>query len=732
MLKIVVPTLLLGLFLPGYLEGQEEPTAWSLEDIFSSRKFRMEALSSVQWVGGARALSYIEYDSSDGSRDIMLYDIASGSQRRVVDGSVLDHSGDSSGFSMSAYSWAPDYRSILLTGSLAARRRKTGGNFAVYDTTTRRLHVMTQSDEPQSIIKFSPDGERIGFVRSNNLFVVDVATGVETQLTTDGSATIINGMFDWVYEEEFSIIDAWEWSPDNRFIAFWRFDQSAVPTFPIIRYPEDDVHPTVEMSRYPKPGDPVSSVRIGVVDVDAMKTTWIDVGQETNQYIPRIQWTNRSGILSVQRLSRSQDTLDLLLADVSDGTSRVILTETDPAWIDAEDGVIDFLDQSDRFIWSSFRDGYKHLYLYTLDGGLERQLTTGSWEVTEYHGTDERRGVLYFTSTRQSPLERHLYRIGLDGRRLRQLTEEPGWHSSSFAPGMLAFLDTYSAIERPASVTLRSNEGEEVAKLNENTTEQFGDRRFGEYQFFRIASPNGEMLNGWMLRPAEFDSSRRYPVLLYVYGGPGSQIVKNQWGGSRFLWYQLLAERGYIVAAIDPRGTGGRGKAFMQQTFRELGLREVADCVEAANYLKSLAYVDSTRLGIWGWSWGGYLTSLAMTRAAGTFRTGIAVGPVTDWSLYDAVYTERYMGTPENNAEGYRETSAIDHAGRMTGNLLVVHGLADDNVHWQNSVLLVEALIRANKSVTTMFYPERRHSLREGNGLLHVYSQMTDYLLKNL
>ncbi|MDH4069771.1 MAG: S9 family peptidase [Ignavibacteria bacterium] len=729
MTKILVAALL-PVLLPVSLPAQEGTAEWTLEEIFSSQTFLTKSLPSVQWVGGAKALSYVEFDSSDGSKDIMLYDIAAGTQRRVFDGSLLN--GDSTGFVMSEYSWAPDHRSILLTGSHVARRRKTGGNFALFDTTTQELSLMTTSDEPQSIIKFSPDGRRIGFVRSNNLFMIDVNTGAETQLTRDGSDTVINGMFDWVYEEEFSIIDAWEWSPDSRFIAFWRFDQSGVPTYPIVRYPDGDVHPTLEVTRYPKAGDPVSVVRIGVIDTEELFTTWIDIGEEVDQYIPRIHWTNSPGILAVQRLNRSQDTLQLMLADVSDGSSRVVLTETDPAWIDAEDGMIEFLKESDRFIWSSFRDGYNHLYLYTLDGELERQLTSGPWEVTEYHGTDERRGVVYFTSTRQSPVERHLYRIGLDGRRMKRLTDEPGWHSSSFAPGMLAFLDTYSRIDEPLSVTLRSNEGEEVAVLVENTMDQFTGRRFGRHTFVKIPAGDGELLNGWMLTPPDFDQSRRYPVLLYVYGGPGSQIIRNQWGGSRFLWYQLLAEKGYIIAAIDNRGTGGRGKTFMQQTFRQMGLKELDDCVETARYLKSLSYVDSTRLGIWGWSWGGYLTTLAMTRAPGTFRAGMAVGPVTDWSLYDAVYTERYMGTPENNRDGYRETSAIRHAGLMTGNLLVVHGLADDNVHWQNSVLLVEALVRANRQVTVMFYPERRHSLTGNNGILHVYTLLTDYLLKNL
>jgi len=712
--------------------AQDSAYVWSLNDIFSSDRYRMKTLASVKWVDEGRSISYFKPDTADGSRDLVVYDITTGDQRTVIDGSSLRAEGDSAQFSMSTYTWSPDSRSLLLTGSLVARRTKSGGSFALYDVPTGRLRVMTDTDEPQANIRFSPDGSRIGFVRSNNLFVMDAESGEEVQLTTDGSETILNGEFDWVYEEEFSVIGAWEWSPDGRRIAFWRIDQSAVPTYPIVRYPMDDPHPTIETMRYPKPGDSLSSVKIGVVDVDSARTTWVDLGSRSEFYVPRIQWTNDPDYLTVQWLNRGQDTLDLLLADVRNGSTTVLLTETDPRWLDVENGRIDFLKDSDRFIWTSFRDGWHHLYLYRMDGTLERQLTSGEWEVTEYLGVDERRKVVYFAATEESPLERHLYSVRLDGRQLRRLTNEPGWHSLSLAPNRLTILDTWSDASNPPTTVLRSNTGEEIARLVENSMDMFQGLPFGDLRFLSVPGADGLQLKAWMLTPPDFDPARKYPVLFYVYGGPGSQTVMNRWGGSRYLWYQLLCERGYIVFSVDNRGTGARGKEFMQMQDLRLGIPEVDDYRAAAIYLKSLSYVDSTRLGIWGWSGGGSMTCLAMTYGAGTFRTGIAVAPVTDWHLYDAVYTERYMDTPAGNPEGYEITSSLHYAEKLTGNLLIIHGLADDNVHWQNTVLLVEEFIRKNRKVSTMFYPERRHGLGGRNGTLHVYTLMTDYLLKNL
>jgi dipeptidyl-peptidase-4 len=710
----------------------QEARPWSLEEIFASSAFAMKSLSSVQWMNDGRKFSYLETDSTDGLRDLYVYHVADGRRELVIDGAKLSTQPPEKPMSIASYEWSTDGERVLITGSLPARQVKTGGNFGVFDLRQQSFRLLSATNEEQAIIKFSPDGSRIGFVRGNNLYVMNVSTGTETQLTTDGSETILNGKFDWVYEEEFSIIDGWEWSPDGKRIAFWRLDQSPVPTFPLIRYPMDEGHPTTELMRYPKAGDPNSLVKIGVIDVSDGETVWMDIGTHTDIYIPRIQWTNDPTILSIQHLNRGQDTLRLFLANVLDGTTQTVLMETDTAWLDVENGSIHFLQDRRRFLWTSFRDGYNHIYLYQMDGTLERQVTKGPWEVTSVVAFNERRGLIYFMSTQASLLERHLYSIKLNGTGLRKLTVDPGWHSVNFSPDHLVFIDSHSSVRSPTNMFLRTNDGTLIARLVKNDTGKFRPYRFGEHKFFAVTTKTGDLLNAWMITPQDFDPTRRYPVLMYVYGGAGSQTVINSWGGSRYLWYQLLAEKGYIIVSVDNRGTGARGKAFMQQVHRRYGLSGVEDYVETARYLSTLSYVDSTRIGIWGWSGGGYMTCLALTIGGGQFRTGVAVAPVTDWKFYDSIYTERYMDTPADNPEGYRLTSAVARAAEMTGNLLIIHGTTDDNVHWQNTITFVDALIAQGKQVRTMFYPGRAHGISGGRTTLHVYTLITDFLLENL
>ena len=732
MLRSIVHVLLLAFlqFHVGAAYAGKKPI--TLEDIFSSSKFSLKTLSSVQWVDGGKAFSWLEVDTSDNLRDLQTYRISDGQRELVMDGSrVSTHPGQKP-TKYASYEWSPDFNSILVSGTLTARRTKTGGNFGIFEVGTGRFRMLTDTEEEQVNIRFSPDGKNVGFVRSNNLYVMDVDGGEERQLTTDGSETILNGVFDWVYEEEFSIIEAWEWSPDGRKIAFWRLDQSAVPMFPLVHYPSDDGHAKIRTMRYPKAGDPNSAVDVGIVDVETGRIVWADLGRNRDIYVPRIQWTNNPATLSVQRLNRGQDRLDLMLVDSETGAAEIILTESDTAWIDAENGSLMFLKESDQFLWASFRDGYTHIYLYGLDGRLENQVTTGEWDVTQLAGVNEKRGLVYFIAAQTSPMERHVYSIKVDGTTMCRLTQEPGWHSANFSPDYFVFLDTYSAVDSPTSVSLRASGGTYVAPLVENSHEMLKDYDLGEHRFFTFGTTDGERLNGWMITPPDFDASKQYPVLLYVYGGPGSQTVTNSWGGTRYLWHQMLAGKGYIVASVDNRGTGARGKAFMQQTHRRVGLREVDDYIETVKYFSGLSYVDSKRIGIWGWSGGGFMTCLSMTYGAGHFKTGIAVAPVTDWKFYDTIYTERYMDTPERNPRGYRLTSALTYASNMEGNLLIIHGTMDDNVHWQNTITLVDELIRNKKQVQTMFYPGRTHGISGGSSTLHVYTLMTTYLLEHL
>ncbi len=722
--------LTLLLFIQAFGLAQIGKKEWTIDEIFTTSKFALKSLSSVQWMEEGRKFSYLETDTITKSRNLYSYSVADGKRELVMDGSLLTDKSGEKPMSIGSYQWSSDGKRILITGTLPARRVKTGGNFGVFTVATKAFRLLTDTTAEQANVKFSPDGSRVGFVRSNNIYIMDVESGREIELTADGSETILNGKFDWVYEEEFSIIDGWQWSPDGASIAFWRLDQSGVPTFPLVGFSKDDSHADLETIRYPKAGDRNSTVKIGVVNIESKETRWLDLGTNQDIYIPRIKWTNDPEVLSIQRLNRGQDTLELMLANVSDGTIKTILTETDTAWVDVQDNLV-FLEKSDQFLWTSFRDGFMHIYLYNLDGSLVRQVTRGEWDVTGIADVNENRKLLYFMSTQASPLERQLYSIKLDGTGMRRLTKESGWHSIDFSPNDLVYIDWYSSAKTPTGISLRANDGTRVAQLIENKPEVFKEYPIGDQQFFSFKTPEGETLNGSMLKPADFDPSKKYPVLMHVYGVGGQDVI-NAWGGRTFLWYQLLAQKGYVVVGVEGRGTDGRGKRFRQVSHRQMGIPETQDQIEAAKYLGSLPYIDSTRIGIWGWSGGGYSTCMAMTMGAGYFKTGVAVAPVTDFKFYDTIWAERYMRTPRENPEGYKWTSPITYADKFKGNLLIIHGTTDDNVHWQNTITFVNELISKNKQVQTMFYPGRRHGISGDNATRHLYTMMTNYILEKL
>lgn len=708
------------------LHAQSGDSLLTIERIFGSHAFAQKSLQNVQWVDGGKKFSYLDMDTASATLSLFTYTVASGKRELVMSGKALASHGETP-MRIGSYQWSPDFSKILVTGTLPARRTKTGGNFGVYDLDEQSFRLLTDTTAHQAIMQWSPDNRHIGFVREHNLFMIDAETGQETQLTFDGSPDILNGMFDWAYEEEFSIINGFAWSPDGSRIAFWRLDQSRVPTFPLIQYPEDEAHPLIEQTHYPKAGDPVSRVKIGVMETATMTTTWIV--EDSTGYIPRIQWTNDSDILCYQRLNRLQDTLDLVLADVRSGVGHLAVRETSPAWVDIVDHVV-FLDRSDEFIWMSSRDGHMHLYRYAPDGKPIRQLTHGDWEVVSVAGVNERMGAVYFTATEHAVTQRHLYRVRLDGTGLKRISREEGWHAIRMSPNNLVYIDTHSSMGIPPVTSLRTNDGARIATLVRNTLDSLAGVPLGKSSFFRFTTRDSVSLNGWRILPVDFDSTRRYPVLMFVYGGPGSQTVTDSWGGSNYLWYQMLAEKGYMVVSVDNRGTGGRGTAFMQGTYKHLGILETHDFVETAHYLGTLPWVDSTRLGIWGWSGGGYYTCMAMTLGAGAFKTGIAVAPVTDFRFYDAIWTERYMQRPVDNPDGYRESSPITYASRLQGNLLIIHGTEDDNVHWQNTIVFVDELIRQKKQVQTMFYPGKAHGI--GGAAVHLYTMMTQFLLDHL
>jgi dipeptidyl-peptidase-4 len=716
--------------------AQERKRDLTVDDIFASSEFQEQELHHPQWcetVGGrGRGISYLEADSATQRVNLYAFSISSGTRKVLIDASQLVPRPGEPPVTLASYQWFPDGQRILVTGAAPSLRGTTaGGTIGVYSTATKTFRLLADSSLGQSIVQLSPDGTLIGFVRRNNLYVMDAETGDTTQLTFDGSEDVINGAFDWVYEEEFLKPIGWQWSPDSRRVAFWRLDQSHVPMFPLVRYTKDNAHAGVAWMRYPKAGDPNSTVKIGVVDVRTRSLSWANLGPDTDIYIPRILWTRDPEVLSIRRLNRQQDTLDLLFFNVVDSSVSTVLRETDSAWIDIDDNLF-FLQNSRQFLWTSCRDGFTHIYLYERDGTPLRQITKGEWDVKEIVGVDERRKLVYFTSGFASPSELHLYSIRIDGTSMRRLTKDAGVHSILFSPDYLVYLDTHSAFQIPPEVSLRSNEGAKVAQILFNSPGALFRYRIGDSRFFSFKTTDGVSLNGWMILPPDFDPARKYPVLMYVYGGPTEQTVVNKWRGARGLWFRMLAQRGYIVVSVDNRGTEGRGRAFHKTTIRRLGVRETADQVEAANYLMTLPYVDPLRIGIWGWSYGGYMTCMALTTGGGVFKAGMAIAPVTDWRYYDAIYTERYMKTPHENPDGYVASSPLMHAADLRGTLLIVHGTTDDNVHWQNTIVFVRELIRLNKQVCTMFYPGREHSISGENAERHLYTLMTEFLAHNL
>jgi dipeptidyl-peptidase-4 len=714
---------------PAPAQQQTPPSQLSVERIFASSDFRLQGLPAIQWMKDGQRYTFVGENG-----DLMVEDAASGRRDVMVAASALVPQGGGEAIEIEDYEWSADERKLIIfTNSQRVWRTNTRGKYYVWDLDRRTLTPISTQDGWQMFAKLSPDGSRVGFVRDNDLYVTDLATGRETRLTRDGGEQIINGTFDWVYEEELGVQDGWRWSPDGQRIAFWRIDQSPVRTFYMIQE-TDSLYSQPIALRYPKAGTPNPVARIGVIGVGGGETTWMDTGSDTEVLLARMEWAESPNEVVIQRTNRIQNRIDVLLADASTGRSRVLFTETDAAWVDVTDDFT-WLADGQRFLWTSERDGWNHLYVYNRNGSVARQLTRGPWEVTRVMGVDERGGWVYFGGTREGPAERHVYRVRLDGRgEIQKLSREPGTHNAAVSPAGTYYLDMYSTISTPTVTRLHRANGTEVRTLVDNTRarEALGQLAVSAPEFFTVRTQDGAELNAWMIKPAGFDPSRKYPVLMYVYGGPGSQTVLNSWGGSRYLWHQSLAQRGYIVVSVDNRGTGARGRDFKKTVYLKLGQQEAADQIEAGNWLARQPYVDAARIGIWGWSYGGYMTSMALTRPGSPFKAGIAVAPVADWWLYDTIYTERFMRTPQENPEGYRLGAPVNAAANLRGKLLLIHGTGDDNVHFQNSVRLANALQAAGKQFQFMAYPNRTHSISGGPTSPHLFNMMTDWIVQNL
>ena len=701
----------------------------TLEDLTSGFRFIGHPVRGLQWIEKGEAYSYLETDTSSKHINIWRYDVRSGKKSIVVDAANLVEKKGERPFVIRNYAWSPDESKILFTGTLPARAVKSGGNFYLYDVQKGVFSPLTRTEAEQMNVKFSPNGKMIGFVRANNLMVLDLESGTEMQVTSDGSEHVMNGHFDWVYEEEFGIIDGWQWSPDSKSIAYWHLDENRVPDFPIMNF--IPLRQEITRQRYPVPGDPNSMVRIGVVAIDSKQTVWMDLGvpydSTQDLYIPRIRWTP-DGRLLIQRLNRHQNQLDLLLADPTTGKSKILFTETSDTWVNVlNDDVC--LKKSDRLLWLSSRDGYTHLYLYDLEGKLLQQLTAGKWDVDHVVGVDEEKGVVYFIADVTSPLDRDLYSVKLTGTGFARVTKETGNHSINPSPGMKYFIDTYSDATTPDRISILSESGSVIRVLDDGKIPALSEYDLSPQTFFTFTTSDGVTLNGWMIKPTQFDSTKKYPVLMDVYGGPGSQTVRNSWGGGGSLWNQLLAEKGYIIASVDGRGTGGRGREFETVTYKHLGKWETHDQIEGAKFLASLRYVDPARIGITGGSYGGYMTLMCILQGADVFKAGIAVSSVTSWKFYDTIYTERHMETPAENPDGYEESSPLTYADKLKGKLLIIHGTDDDNVHMSNTITMIDRLVKQNKVFQTALYPGSKHGISQR---LDYYRTLLDFIQENL
>jgi dipeptidyl-peptidase-4 len=579
---------------------------------------------------------------------------------------------------------------------------------------------------------FSPDGSKVAYVKDNNLYYKDLQTGKVVAVTTDGKRNeIVNGNCDWVYEEEFEFTKAYEWAPDSRHLAFYRFDERQVPEYTMTIY--DSLYPTPYKYKYPKAGEPNSIIQIKIYDIASKQTVDADLGSEKDQYIPRIKWTNDPSELCVYRMNRHQNELELLLANANTGATKVIYEEENPYYIEINDN-LQFLPDNRSFIFNSERSGYNHFYRWNWKTKKLTALTRGNYDIDQLIGIDTVTRMLYYTAAEASPLERKLYAVDWTGRNKKVLTVEDGTHAITPINGYKYFIDKYSRLDIPPVYFLRDIEGNIIRTLEDNheLAATLKNYALGKIKFLKVPGDSGVMLNAWMITPPDFDKSKRYPILMYQYSGPGSQQVADRFPVGDYFWHEMLAEKGYIVFCVDPTGTGFRGEQFKKKTYLQLGNLESNDQIAVAKYLGTLPYVDKQRIGIWGWSYGGFMSSTCILKGSDVFKSAIAIAPVTNWRFYDNIYTERYMRTPQENPDGYDNNAPEKMAGNLKGKFLVVHGTGDDNVHFQNQVMLVNALIKANKEFDSEYYPNRTHGISGGNTRYHLYRRMTDFILNNL
>jgi dipeptidyl-peptidase-4 len=722
----------------------------TVDRIFASSEFRGGSFGPLAWLNDGVGYTTLER-RADGKpgRDIVRYDAESGFRTTLVSSTHLVPPGDSTPLDIEDYTWSPDGRKLLVfTNSQQVWRTNTRGDYWVLDLSGWTLKKLggTGPESTLMFAKFSPDGGRVGWVRygENNIYVENLTDGKITQLTSDGSRTTINGTFDWVYEEELGLQDGWRWNPDGHSIAYWQLDASGVRDF-LLYNVTDSLYAFTTPVQYPKAGQTNSASRVGVVSAAGGETRWMKVpGDPRNNYIARMEWAPDQGKgagsreLVIQHLNRLQDTLDVMLADAQTGQVRTLFSERDSAWVEQFDQ-LHFVNGGHDILWLSERSGWSQLYLVPRGGGTPRALTSGEFDVLDVLRVDTVTSTVYYIASPDNPTQRYLYRINYakpeHGPQRVSPPAETGTHSYDISPSGRFAVQSYSRFGMPPALTLVSLPDHRVVRTlvdNAALKAKIQRLRLGASEFRQVDIGSGVKLNAWFIKPPNFDSTSHYPVLFYVYGGPGSQTVTDAWGGQNYLWYQMLAQRGYIVASIDNRGTGARGRAWRKIIYKQMGVIETRDQAAAARAVGRLPFVDSTRIGIWGWSYGGFMSLNVITQAPDVYRMAIAVAPVTHWKYYDTIYTERYNGLPQDNAEGYDKGSPLTYAKNLKGRLLIVHGSGDDNVHFQNTEAMVNALVAADRPFSLMVYPNRTHSITGGATRQHLYTLLTKFVEENL
>lgn len=715
-----------SLVLVNVLSTQAQKKDVTIDDIWKNYSFYSRTVNGVRSLNNG--ISYSTMDRADKGNNIVKYSYTKkGNGEVLIDNSKLNF--NEKIVVINDYDFSSDEKKVLISSNTEGiYRHSSKSDFFIYDIEGSKLEKLTDG-EKQMYASFSSDADKVAYVQQNNLFYKNLKDGKIVQVTKDGKkGAIINGASDWVYEEELVLVKAFKWSPDGSKIAYYKFDESNVKEWSLKYY--DNLYPTEERFKYPKAGEDNSKVEIYIYDLVSGKSEKANISGDF-EYIIRMDWTNDSKSVMLQTMNRHQSNLKMHLIEVASNTDKIILEESHDKYVEIPTTY--FLETKDQFIITSEKDGYNHIYLFDLSGKLVNQITKGNWEVTDFYGLDEKSGTVYYQSTEEGAITRNVYSIKLSGTSKKRLSPKPGVNNAEFSATFKYFINTNSSAASPHYVTVNSNTGKELRVLidNANLKERLSKYNLSKKEFTTLKI-NGQDLNAWIMKPKDFDETKKYPLFMFVYGGDGNQTVMDSWDSFNTFWFNHLTSKGYMVVSVDNRGTEGNGADFRKSIYKQLGRYETEDQISVAKYFATLPYVDGSRIGIFGWSFGGYLSTSCLLKGADVFKTAIAVAPVTNWRYYDNIYTERYMQTPQENEDGYDENSPINHVDKLKGNYLLIHGMTDDNVHYQNAAEMVNALIKANKQFSQFSYPNRNHGIYGGNTRLHLYNMMTEYLIKNL